>query len=146
LPGRQRSADSFQLIVYAGRDPVSGKDRYVRKAFKGSKRAAQQALARLVTEVGDGEHVGTEASFAGLLERWYERSVADWSPATALAHPPSTPESSARRSASSTSPPGSVCLMPPSSRSAASTPLLPLWPAGCATAPEPSWLLEPRSS
>jgi len=24
---RQRSADSFQLIVYVGRDPVSGKDR-----------------------------------------------------------------------------------------------------------------------
>jgi len=72
---RQRSADSFQLIVYAGRDPVSGKDRYVRKAFKGSKRAAQQALARLVTEVGDGEHVGTEATFGDLLERWYERSA-----------------------------------------------------------------------
>lgn len=83
---RQRGADSFQLIVYAGRDPVSGRDRYVRKAFKGSKRAAQQALARLVTEVGDGEHVGTEASFGDLLERWYERGVADWSPATALAH------------------------------------------------------------
>ena len=83
---RQRGADSFQLIVYAGRDPVSGKDRYVRKTFKGSKRAAQQALARVVTEVGDGEHVGTEASFADLLERWYERSVADRSPATALAH------------------------------------------------------------
>jgi hypothetical protein len=29
---------------------------------------------------------GTEASFGDLLERWYERSVADWSPATALAH------------------------------------------------------------
>jgi integrase len=83
---RQRGTDSFQLIVYAGRDPVTGKDRYVRRTFKGSKRAAQQALARLVTEVGDGEHVGTDATFADLLERWYERSLADWSPATAREH------------------------------------------------------------
>lgn len=82
----ERGADSFQLIVYAGRDPVSGKDRYIRRAFRGSKRAAQQALARLVTEVGDGEHVGTDATFAELLERWYERSVPDWSPATAREH------------------------------------------------------------
>jgi integrase len=83
---RQRGADSFQLIVYAGRDPVSGKDRYIRRAFRGSKRAAQQALARLVTEVGDGEHVGTDATFAELLERWYELGAADWSPATAREH------------------------------------------------------------
>ncbi len=68
-PGREGPSPpagcrQFQLSVYAGRDPLSGKDRYVRRAFRGSKRAAQQAVARLVTEVGDGEHVGTDATFA----------------------------------------------------------------------------------
>lgn len=36
--------------------------------------------------MGDGEHVGTDATFADLLERWCERSLADWSPATAREH------------------------------------------------------------
>jgi integrase len=41
---------------------------------------------RLVTEVGDGEHVGTDATFGQLLDRWLDLNAPDWSPATAREH------------------------------------------------------------
>lgn len=83
---RERGPGAYQLIVYTGCDPVTGKDRYVRRTFRGPKREAQKALARLVTEVGDGEHVGTDATFGQLLDRWYAMHAPDWSPATCREH------------------------------------------------------------
>lgn len=50
---RQRGS-SWELVAYAGRDPLSGKRKYVSRTFKGPKRDAQAALDRLVVEVEDG--------------------------------------------------------------------------------------------
>ena len=47
---RERRPGMWQLRVYLGVDPVSGKKRYAGRSVEGGKREAQRALARLVTE------------------------------------------------------------------------------------------------
>lgn len=40
---RERGKGSWELRVFVGRDPVTRRDRYKTKTFKGGKRAAEQA-------------------------------------------------------------------------------------------------------
>ncbi|MGH9166060.1 MAG: tyrosine-type recombinase/integrase, partial [Acidimicrobiales bacterium] len=79
---RERSKGTWELRVYVGRDPVTRRDRYRTKTFKGGRRAAEQALASLVTQAGTG--VSSEETFGALVERWFTiASVSkDWSPKT----------------------------------------------------------------
>jgi hypothetical protein len=48
----------WQVIVYAGLDPLTGKQRQVSRQVHGSRRKAERLEARLKTEVADGGHVG----------------------------------------------------------------------------------------
>ncbi len=68
--------------MYLGRDPVTRRDRYRTKTFKGGKRAAQEALASFVAQAGAG--TSSEGTFGALVERWFTvASVSrDWSPKT----------------------------------------------------------------
>jgi integrase len=78
---RQRAPGSWELRVHTGRDPLTGRKRYAHRTVKGTKREAQAALARLVTEVGDGAHAPVREGTVGeLVERWFEHGEADWSP------------------------------------------------------------------
>lgn len=81
---RERGKGTWELRVYLGRDPVIGRDRYKTRTFKGGKRAAQEALALMVTQAGTKQT--SEATFGHLVERWFATaSVArDWSPKTIL--------------------------------------------------------------
>lgn len=56
---RKRGDKSWQLTVYVGYDSKARKRRYTSKTVHGTKRDADQALARFVTEVGDGGRVAT---------------------------------------------------------------------------------------
>jgi integrase len=58
--------------VFADRDPLSGRDRYVsRTVSAGSRREAEKEVALLVAEVASGRHTGTTSmTFGELLERW----------------------------------------------------------------------------
>lgn len=67
----KRPPDYWELRVYAGRDPLTGKSRYVSKSFRGGKRAATNELSRLVAEIDDGE-VSAEQSINGLLSAHIE--------------------------------------------------------------------------
>ncbi len=70
-PGmRERSPDVWELIVEAGRDPVTGKRRQVSRIFRGNLRAATKARAALLTEVSRGRHVGTSATVDDLFVEW----------------------------------------------------------------------------
>ncbi|HYA45309.1 MAG TPA: site-specific integrase [Acidimicrobiales bacterium] len=61
----------YRLRVFAGRE--NGKVRHVNRNFKGTKRQAQTALAKLVTEVEQQEVAATGAGKLGeLLDRWLE--------------------------------------------------------------------------
>jgi integrase len=79
---RQRSADSWELRVSTGRDPVSGRYKQVTKTVRGNKTQARKALAELANEVHRGRHVGTDATLGTLLERWLEQVEGELSPTT----------------------------------------------------------------
>ena len=74
----------WRVIVYAGRDPITGRKR--QKSLSVATRAqAKQAEARLITEVGAGQHRATaNRTVAELLDRWPEwrQSVRPISPTT----------------------------------------------------------------
>ncbi len=78
---RQRG-DTWQLRVFAGRDPVTGRKRWVAKTVRGGKRAAQRELANLIAEVDRGLAVGTDATVNDLIGRWLELASPEWSPST----------------------------------------------------------------
>ena len=78
---RQRGS-SWQLIVHAGRDPVTGKKRYVSRTVKGTKREAQRALAALVTQIGHGVPADTATTVSQLLDAWFAQARTDFSPST----------------------------------------------------------------
>jgi integrase len=44
----KRAPDYWELRAYAGRDPATGRDSYVSRGFKGTKREAQRELTRLL--------------------------------------------------------------------------------------------------
>ena len=70
-PGmRERSPGAWELIVEAGRDPVTGRRRQVSRIFNGNVREAKKARAALLTEVGKGRHTGTRVTVDHLFEDW----------------------------------------------------------------------------
>jgi integrase len=62
----KRKPDYWELRVYAGRDPVTNKRRYVSRTFRGGKRDASKALVALVAEV-DKEAVAADVTVDRLL-------------------------------------------------------------------------------
>ncbi|MGB9345543.1 MAG: hypothetical protein WCA90_05900 [Ilumatobacteraceae bacterium] len=78
---RQRGA-SWELRVFLGPDPLTGKKRYATRTVRGGKREAQTALAEMVTEAERGLTVRTTATVGELLEAWFEFASPDFSPKT----------------------------------------------------------------
>lgn len=70
---RERSPRHWEVRVYAGRDPVTGRDRYGTCSVSGTKREARRAMAALVTEVAEGKTGGTGATVETLMRRWLEQ-------------------------------------------------------------------------
>jgi integrase len=68
-PPRCRNPVSWQAIVYAGRDPITGRKRQKTATRKG-KRAAEAVLAELIGRYGGKGHAPAEMTVAELLERW----------------------------------------------------------------------------
>jgi integrase len=78
---RQRSEGTWELRVFAGRDPLTGRPRYQPKTIKGGKREAQRERAKLVTGT---DQTGPTAAMpmSTVLERWYEHAAPGMSPST----------------------------------------------------------------
>lgn len=82
---RQRGSDSWQLRVHVGRDPDTGRKRYVERTFRGSKRAAERALATLVTEAESlAQTTNRSHTVERLLHEWLEHATPSLSPRTVL--------------------------------------------------------------
>ena len=80
---RKRREGVWELRVYVGRDPVTGKDRQVSRTFRGGSREADQALRDLVEKYGESPPDGFGATFGQLLDRWLEECERmDLSPTT----------------------------------------------------------------
>lgn len=84
----RRKGASWEVRVYAGRDPVTGRERYVSRSFpaqareKVPPRRVKDEEARLRTEVREGRHSGTDQTVGGMLDAWLARIGPDLSPWT----------------------------------------------------------------
>jgi hypothetical protein len=68
----RKRGNNWRVIVYAGRDPLSGRKRQKTGTAK-TKAEAKQLEARLITEAATGRHrsAGTK-TVAELVEAWYQ--------------------------------------------------------------------------
>jgi hypothetical protein len=78
---RQRGKTSWQLRVLVGRDEITGRKTYVSKTFRGGRREAERALARLVAEVEAGSTTAAAGTVAELCNKWFEYACPNLSPA-----------------------------------------------------------------
>jgi integrase len=69
---REKRPGVWQVRVSLGRDPDTGRYRTLAREIRGTRRDAERAAARLVTEVEDGKASATRGSVADLLTRWLE--------------------------------------------------------------------------
>jgi len=67
---RERAPDVWELIVEAGRDPVTGRRRQLSSTFRGNLSSAKKERARLLTEASKGRHDGTNAKLGELFDEW----------------------------------------------------------------------------
>ena len=79
---RQLGPDRWQLRVYRGRDPETGRKRYTGRVHHGGKRSAQRALAELVAQELDGGVADPvrAVTIGEHLERWVAARRSSWSP------------------------------------------------------------------
>jgi integrase len=68
---RKRGDSSYQAIVYAGIDPVTKRQRYLRETAHTHKEA-ERALTRLLSQVDEQRTPNTSATVGYLLDRWLE--------------------------------------------------------------------------
>jgi hypothetical protein len=78
---RQRG-NAWQVIVHAGRDPLTGKRRNLTGTAR-TKREAQALRAQLVNQANEGRRPPTDATVGQLLERWFEMADLAWSTTSA---------------------------------------------------------------
>jgi hypothetical protein len=71
-PGDQKRGNRWWVVVYAGRDPLTGKKRQ-KTGTAASKAEARQLEARLISQVGAGQHGGAAGkTVADLIEAWFQ--------------------------------------------------------------------------
>jgi integrase len=63
------SAGTYRLVVDGPRRP-DGRRRYITRTHRGDRAGAEQTLARLLVEVGAGQHIGIEATVSETVESW----------------------------------------------------------------------------
>ncbi|MGH9304124.1 MAG: N-terminal phage integrase SAM-like domain-containing protein [Acidimicrobiales bacterium] len=79
---RQRG-DSWELRAFVGRDPTTGRKKYPTRSFRGTKRAAESELSKLVTEVVKGGLSAQDTTVGDLVSRWFAMVELELSPSTA---------------------------------------------------------------
>lgn len=78
----QQRGKSWRVRVYAGRDPISGKERHVHRTTRGTKTDAKRLEAKLALEVSEGHHQSADITVAQLLDAWLDHAAPDLSPTT----------------------------------------------------------------
>jgi hypothetical protein len=79
---RQRSAGSFELRVYIGVDPTTGRRRYRSMTVRGNRADAERELAAMVAGARSVRAVGVRSSMSQLLEAWFSVASGGWAPTT----------------------------------------------------------------
>ena len=80
---RQRSRGVWEVRVFLGTDPTTGKIRHLSKTVRGTSREADEVLRDLIEKHATDSAEGVGASFGSLLDRWLEECERlDLSPTT----------------------------------------------------------------
>jgi integrase len=79
---RQRGAASWELRVFVGRDPLTGRKRYVTKTVRGGKREAHREFVTLLYGAQQGALSRSTAAVTDLLNASFEHARPDLSPKT----------------------------------------------------------------
>jgi hypothetical protein len=77
-----RSNSVYELRVYVGRDPLTGKIRHISRHHRGGPSSADAALRKLVEDLESKRSGGSNVKFGQLLDRWLEQIEGDRSPTT----------------------------------------------------------------
>jgi len=80
---QQLPSGAFRVSVYAGTDPLTGRQIRLRRTCK-TERAAQIELRKLLEQADAGRRPETDATVAELMDRYTE--VADWDLSTRKAN------------------------------------------------------------
>nr|WP_211212971.1 site-specific integrase [Actinopolyspora mortivallis] len=67
----EERGDGFRVRVYAGVDPLTGKQHYLKETH-GSYREAEKALTRLQNQVDEKRHPRSNVTVSQVLEQWLE--------------------------------------------------------------------------
>ncbi len=79
----RKRGNAWELRAYAGIDPLTNRQKYLTRTFRGGKREAEEALARFVTEVAGGGHAAQDTTVGDLIDDWLALAKRDLSPTTA---------------------------------------------------------------
>ncbi len=79
---RQRGVSSWELRVYAGTNPDTGKPRYRTATVVGNRGDAERGLAELVSSVRSERSIGSGSTVSELLEAWFVVASGSWAPTT----------------------------------------------------------------
>ena len=67
-----KRGDAWRVMVYAGRDPVTGRKRQLTRTVQGTKKDAENARNEMLVAVQQGQATGTNVTFGELLDTWFE--------------------------------------------------------------------------
>jgi integrase len=79
---RQRSIGSYELRVFTGTDPATGKRCYRSKTVRGNRAEAERELAAMIDDVGRGPGIAARTTVSEPLEQWFTIAATGWSPTT----------------------------------------------------------------
>ena len=79
---RQRGTNSFELRVYGGTDPASGRRRWLTRTVRGNRSDALRELKALAAHANVAPAVGAHTTVGALLDQWFARGRSTWSPTT----------------------------------------------------------------
>ena len=79
---RARGLASWELRVYSGTNPDTGKRRYRTATVVGNRGDAERGLAELVASVRSEQSVGSSSTVSELLEAWFVVASGSWAPTT----------------------------------------------------------------
>ena len=78
----RKRGNAWELRAYAGIDPLTNRQKYLTRTFRGGKREAEEALSRFVTEVSGGGQAAQDTTVGDLIREWLALASRDLSPTT----------------------------------------------------------------
>ena len=79
---RQRGSGSFELRVYGGTNPVSGRRRWLARTVRDGRSDALRELKAFAAHASIAPAVGAHTTMDALLDQWFARGRSTWSPTT----------------------------------------------------------------